>query len=172
MIAQDRENVAREQLLKLTAKVAASFFGNNTVPAAQISDIIKSVHGSLALLGAQPEASQGPPQKPAVPVRRSVTPAYVICLEDGKKMKMMKRHLRTDHGLTPAEYRAKWGLPADYPMVAPSYATMRSNFAKKIGLGRKPNETVPKRGPQKKSAPKPKPKASKQKMRAGASVKK
>ena len=138
MSDENRTNIAREELLKMTAQVAGAYFGSNVVPAAQISDIIKSVHGSLASLETQPEASRGPRQKPAVPVRRSVTPDYVICLEDGKKMKVLKGHLRANHNLTPAEYRAKWGLPADYPMVAPRYAKMRSNFAKKIGLGRKP----------------------------------
>ena len=154
MSNEDRTNVGREELLKMTAQVAGAYFGNNPVPAAQISDIITSVHGSLASLEAQPEASQGPRQKPAVPVRRSVTPAYLICLEDGKKFKTLKRHIRTDHSLTPAEYRLKWGLPADYPMVAPRYAKMRSNFAKKIGLGRKPKKTMPK-PKMKRARPKP-----------------
>jgi predicted transcriptional regulator len=138
MSEDNSANVGREELLKMTAKVAASYFGNNPVPAAQISDIITSVHNSLASIDGQAEASRGPAQKPAVPIRRSVTPDFVICLEDGKKLKMLKRHLRTTYNLTPEEYRAKWGLAADYPMVAPNYAKQRSNFAKKIGLGRKP----------------------------------
>jgi len=138
MSEDNSANVGREELLKMTAKVVASYFGNNSVPAAQISDIIKSVHGSLASLDGSSDASRGPAQKPAVPIRRSITPDFVICLEDGKKLKMLKRHLRTTYNLTPEEYRAKWGLPADYPMVAPNYAKQRSNFAKKIGLGRKP----------------------------------
>jgi len=138
MSEDNSANVGREELLKMTAKVVASYFGNNSVPATQISDIIKSVHGSLASLDGQADAARGPAQKPAVPIRRSITPDFVICLEDGKKLKMLKRHLRTTYNLTPEEYRAKWGLPADYPMVAPNYAKQRSNFAKKIGLGRKP----------------------------------
>jgi predicted transcriptional regulator len=154
MSDENRTNIGREEMLKMTAQVAGAYFGNNSVPSAQISDIIKSVLGSLASLGAEPAAPQGPRQKPAVPIKRSVTPDFVICLEDGKKMKMLKRHLRTDHNLTPAEYRARWGLPADYPVVAPSYAKMRSAFAKKIGLGRKPKETTPK-AKAKRARPKP-----------------
>jgi len=97
--------------------------------------MIKSVHAALSeLAGLQGEAQTQ--QKPAVPVRRSVTPDYVVCLEDGKKLKMLKRYLRGSYNLTPEQYRAKWGLPADYPMVAPNYAKKRSEFAKKIGLGR------------------------------------
>ena len=97
--------------------------------------MIKSVHATLgALNGMQP--SETLTQKPAVPIKKSVTDAYVICLEDGKKLKMLKRYLRSNYNLTPEEYRAKWGLPADYPMVAPDYAAQRSEFAKKIGLGR------------------------------------
>jgi predicted transcriptional regulator len=106
MSEDNSANVGREELLKMTAKVAASYFGNNSVPAAQISDIITSVHNSLASIDGQAEASRGPAQKPAVPIRRSVTPDFVICLEDGKKLKMLKRHLRTTYNLTPEEYRA------------------------------------------------------------------
>ena len=135
------ENAVRDQLLAMTAQVAASYFGNNVVPATQIPDVIKSVYSSLASLEGQGEGVNQPAQKPAVPIRRSVTPDFVICLEDGKKLKMLKRHLRTTYGMTPEEYRLKWGLPADYPMVAPNYAKQRSNFAKKIGLGRKPRTT-------------------------------
>ncbi|MCP4330796.1 MAG: MucR family transcriptional regulator [Alphaproteobacteria bacterium] len=135
------ENTARVQLLTMTAQVAASYFGNNVVPATQIPEVIKSVYGSLASLDGQSDGTGQSSQKPAVPIRRSVTPDFVICLEDGKKLKMLKRHLRTTYGLTPEEYRVKWGLPPDYPMVAPNYAKQRSNFAKKIGLGRKPRTT-------------------------------
>jgi predicted transcriptional regulator len=129
-------------LLKMTTQIVASYVGNNIVPTAQISDVIKSVYGSLASVGGGGDAANQPTQKPAVSIRKSVTPDFVICLEDGKKLKMLKRHLRTTYGLTPEEYRAKWGLPADYPMVAPNYAKQRSNFAKKIGLGRKPRTST------------------------------
>ncbi len=123
-------------LLDMTARVVASYVSNNTVASDQLPDIIQSVYGSLNSIhnGAEEEAEQ--PQKPAVPIRRSVQPDYIVCLEDGKKLKMLKRHLRTNYGMTPEEYKAKWNLPSDYPMVAPNYAAQRSAFAKKIGLGK------------------------------------
>jgi predicted transcriptional regulator len=98
--------------------------------------MIKTVHGTLGGLAAATPGEAATSQKPVVPVKRSVTPDYIICLEDGKKLKMLKRYLRSNYNMTPEEYRAKWGLPADYPMVAPNYAAQRSEFAKKIGLGR------------------------------------
>lgn len=137
MSEKNNSEVSREDLLRMTAQVVAAYVGNNVIPAAQVPEVITSVYGSLASLesGAGDEQTT---QKPAVPIKKSITPDYVVCLEDGKKLKMLKRHLRTTYGLTPEEYRAKWGLPADYPMVAPNYAKQRSSFAKKIGLGRKP----------------------------------
>jgi predicted transcriptional regulator len=99
--------------------------------------LIQSVYRSLSTAG-EAEAAPAPAQSPAVPIKKSVFPDYIVCLEDGKKLKMLKRHLQTSYGLTPEAYRTKWGLPRDYPMVAPSYAAMRSGLAKKIGLGRKP----------------------------------
>ena len=119
----------------MTSEVVAAYVRNNTLQTAELSSVIQTVHGSLSALNGGGEA-QIVPQKPAVSVRRSVTPDYIVCLEDGKKLKMLKRHLRTTYDMTPDEYRAKWGLPADYPMVAPNYAKQRSAFAKKIGLGR------------------------------------
>jgi predicted transcriptional regulator len=98
--------------------------------------MIKSVHGMLLGIASAPNADAPTAQKPAVAIRKSVTPEYVVCLEDGKKLKMLKRYLRSNYDMTPEEYRAKWGLPADYPMVAPNYAKQRSEFAKQIGLGR------------------------------------
>jgi predicted transcriptional regulator len=98
--------------------------------------MIKSVHGTLGGLVGASQGELPTAQKPAVPIKRSVTPDYIVCLEDGKKLKMLKRYLRSNYNMTPEEYRAKWGLPADYPMVAPNYAAQRSEFAKKIGLGR------------------------------------
>ncbi|MEQ8395535.1 MucR family transcriptional regulator [Thalassobaculum sp.] len=131
-----RENMGSSDLLRMTTEVVAAYLGNNSVSAAQISEVIGTVHDALRNLssgGGEPEAE---PLKPAVPIKKSITPDYIVCLEDGKQLKMLKRHLRTTYDLTPEEYRAKWGLPANYPMVAPNYAKQRSEFAKKIGLGR------------------------------------
>jgi predicted transcriptional regulator len=125
------------ELLRMTAQVVAAYVSNNPVPAAQLAEVIRAIHASLAGLENDGAPSAGG-EAPAVPVKKSVTPEYIVCLEDGKKLKMLKRHLRTAYGLSPEQYRAKWGLPADYPMVAPTYAAQRSAFAKKIGLGKKP----------------------------------
>ena len=113
----------------------------------EVPTLIQNVYGALAGLGVTPQAEVKP--EPAVSVRSSVKNDHIVCLEDGKKMKMLKRHLMTDHGLTPVEYRARWSLPSDYPMVAPAYAEKRRNLAKKIGLGRKPGQ---KRGGRRKTA--------------------
>jgi predicted transcriptional regulator len=126
-------------LLRMAADVAAAYVSNNTLPAAQITDVIKTIYASFVSLDRN-DGGLPTNAKPIVPIKKSVTPEYIICLEDGKKLKMLKRHLRTAYGLTPEEYRAKWGLPVDYPMVAPNYAQQRSAFAKKIGLGRKPSK--------------------------------
>ena len=139
---KQEENVATTELLRMTTTVVAAYLGNNTVPSAQISEVINAVYDSLAKLNSSIAEPQSEPLKPAVPVRRSITPDYIICLEDGKRLKMLKRHLRTTYNMTPEEYRAKWGLASDYPMVAPNYAKQRSEFAKQIGLGR----TAAKRG--------------------------
>ena len=119
-----------------TTEIVAAYLGNTTVKAGDIAGIIQTVHGCLASLEAATTAAQ---QKlaPAVPIKESVTANYVVCLEDGKRQKTLRRHLATAHGLTPAEYRKKWGLPADHPIVAPNYAKQRSEMAKKIGLGKK-----------------------------------
>jgi predicted transcriptional regulator len=132
-------------LLRMTAEVAAAYVGNNTVAAAQLPEVIRTIYSSIsALEGPGQGTGTGAGLKPMVPVKKSIAPDYIICLEDGKKLKMLKRHLRTSYGMTPEEYRIKWGLPADYPMVAPNYAAQRSAFAKKIGLGRKPGARKPK----------------------------
>ena len=128
--------VAEEELLRMTADVVAAYVSNNTLPTAQLGEVINAVYNSLKSLEGQSAEPQPEPLKPAVAIRKSVTPDYLICLEDGKKLKMLKRHLRSTYSMTPDEYRAKWGLPAEYPMVAPNYAEQRSQFAKKIGLGR------------------------------------
>lgn len=131
-----KDEIAGKSLIGMTTTVVAAYLSNNMVASNQISEVIHTVHEALLGLskgGGEPEPE---PLKPAVPIRRSITPDYIVCLEDGKQLKMLKRHLRTTYNLTPEEYRAKWGLPADYPMVAPNYAQQRSDFAKKIGLGR------------------------------------
>jgi len=120
----------------MTADVVAAYVGNNTLPTAQLGEVINAVYASLKSLDRQVAQVQSEPLKPAVPIRKSVTPEFLICLEDGKKLKMLKRHLRSTYNMTPDEYRSKWGLAPDYPMVAPNYAERRSEFAKKIGLGR------------------------------------
>lgn len=137
-MAKDGEDRnGRSETLRMATQIVTAYVGNNPVPADQMPDIINTVYRSLADIegGAPRQAAE--PAKPAVSVRRSVTPDYIVCLEDGKKLKMLKRHLRAAYGMTPDEYRAKWNLPADYPMVAPNYAAQRSDFAKRIGLGRK-----------------------------------
>ena len=130
------ENISKEQLLEMTTEIVSAYVGNNTIAAGELNELIVSIHDSLHNLTTGDVEVEPEPIKPAVPVRRSVTPDYLICLEDGKRLKMLKRHLRTTYGLSPDDYRAKWGLPADYPMVAPNYAQQRSEFAKKIGLGK------------------------------------
>jgi predicted transcriptional regulator len=132
-----KEKTSPGDLLRMTAEVAAAYVGNNSLPASQLPDVIKTIYSSISALDGGTAASPTG-LKPIVPVKKSITPEYIICLEDGKKLKMLKRHLRTAYNMTPEEYRLKWGLPPDYPMVAPNYAEQRSVFAKKIGLGRKP----------------------------------
>jgi len=128
--------MAEEELLRMTADVVAAYVSNNTLPTAQLAEVINAVYGSLKGLEGQVMEPPAEPAKPAVPIRKSITPDYLICLEDGKKLKMLKRHLRSTYNMTPDEYRTRWGLAPDYPMVAPNYAEQRSAFAKKIGLGR------------------------------------
>lgn len=128
---------SHDETLRLSAKIVAAYVGQNTLPAAQLPDLIHSVYNALNTVGARETETPSETLKPAVSVKKSVTPEYIVCLEDGKKLKMLKRHLRTNYDMTPEEYRAKWGLPTDYPMVAPNYAEQRSQFAKQIGLGRK-----------------------------------
>jgi predicted transcriptional regulator len=133
----DDKNDMNETLITLTSDIVAAHVSNNSVSADELSTLITSVYGALAGLGAPAPAAEAAPE-PAVSIRSSVKPDYIVCLEDGKKLKMLKRHLMTHYNLTPDQYRARWGLAADYPMVAPSYAEKRRELAKKIGLGRKP----------------------------------
>ena len=142
------QNDHDETLITLTTDIVVSYVSNNSVAAEEVSALIRNIHGTLASLGSEGGAAEARPE-PAVSIRSSVKRDHVVCLEDGKKMKMLKRHLMTDHGLTPDEYRARWGLASDYPMVAPDYAEKRRDLAKKIGLGRKPGQ---KRGRKKKTA--------------------
>ncbi|TGR10481.1 transcriptional regulator [Mesorhizobium sp. M4B.F.Ca.ET.190.01.1.1] len=132
-------------IIELTADIVSAYVSKNAVPVSSLPDLIESVNSSLARIG-QPVEPEKPTQVPAVNPKRSVTPDYIICLEDGKKFKSLKRHLATHFGLTPDEYREKWGLPHDYPMVAPTYSESRSNLAKSLGLGRK---TLTKKAPAK-----------------------
>jgi predicted transcriptional regulator len=128
----------KSNLLELTADIVAAYVGNNTVAQSDLPKLIANIYQSLAAAregAAGDKPAETAELKPAVPVRKSITPDYIICLEDGKKFKSLKRHLRTQYDLSPEQYREKWGLPADYPMVAPSYAEARSSLAKKIGLG-------------------------------------
>jgi predicted transcriptional regulator len=136
----NNDKVSRDDVLRMAVDVVAAYLSNNQVATSQISEIIQSVFSSLSSLDVQPAEAPVEAPKPATSVRKSVTPDYIICLEDGKKLKMLKRHLRTTYNMTPEEYRAKWNLPPDYPMVAPNYARQRSDFAKRIGLGRKAQE--------------------------------
>lgn len=129
---------AKETLITLTSDIVAAHVSNNNVNVEDLPSLITHVYGALAGLGGAPVVEEEKPE-PAVSVRASVKPDYIVCLEDGKKLKMLKRHLMTHYNMTPEEYRARWNLPADYPMVAPNYAEKRRELAKKIGLGRKPN---------------------------------
>ncbi len=123
------------EALRMTTDIVASFVANNKVSSEELGDLIRSVHRTLATLGGDSPALNERP-KPAAPINKSVHNDYIVCLEDGKKLKMLKRYLRSTYNLSPDDYRKRWGLPADYPMVAPSYAARRSEFAKKIGLGK------------------------------------
>lgn len=130
------ENVEVGQLLELTAQIVAAHVGHNEVAPDAVAGLIRTVHATLAGVQNPTVAAERP--QPAVSVKKSVFPDFIICLEDGKKLKMLKRHLATAYGMTPAQYREKWDLPRDYPMVAPNYAARRSALAQKIGLGRRP----------------------------------
>ena len=137
-MAQNSDNSGGrgDDILKLASEIVAAYVSNNPIPVSEVPAMIKSVHSTLGGLVGATQTEVSTAMKPVVPVKRSVHPDYIVCLEDGKKLKMLKRYLRSNYNMTPEEYRAKWGLPADYPMVAPNYAAQRSEFAKRIGLGR------------------------------------
>ena len=130
---------SQTELLELTAEVVSAHASNNTVAASYLPQVIKDVYATFSTLGVAAPPIELP--TPVVPIKKSVTPDFIICLEDGKKLKMLKRHLKTSYNMSPEEYRERCGLPIDYPMVAPNYAKKRSTLAKKIGLGRKPGST-------------------------------
>jgi predicted transcriptional regulator len=121
--------------IELTAEIVSAYVSNNPVPAADMPGLINQVHTALTRVSAGQADAQPEPLKPAVSVKKSITPDHIVCLEDGKKFKSLKRHLRTQYNMTPEQYRDKWGLPPDYPMVAPNYAAARSQLAKQMGLG-------------------------------------
>jgi predicted transcriptional regulator len=121
--------------IQLTAHIVSAYVSNNTVPSGEIPTLISQVYSALMRVSGGQAVAPAEPLKPAVSVKRSITPEYLVCLEDGKKFKSLKRHLRTQYDMTPEKYREKWGLPSDYPMVAPNYAAARSQLAKQMGLG-------------------------------------
>lgn len=151
------DSVDHDELVQLTADIVSAYVSNNKVGSGELGKLIEEVHTALQRAPNAQATPEPEPREPAVSIRRSVTPDYIVCLEDGKKFKSLKRHLQGEHGLTPDEYRSKWGLSRDYPMVAPNYAQARSDLAKSMGLGRKagasgakpaaaPAEEAPKRG--------------------------
>lgn len=150
------EASAPPELLDLTTEIVVAYAGSHTLPASELPGLIDSVFGALRKLGTVAEpAPSAEALVPAVPVTKSVTPAYLVCLEDGRKVKLLKSHLAKHHGLTPAAYRQRWGLAKDYPMTAPAYAAARATLAKSIGLGRKPVEAAAASAPEPAPAPVP-----------------
>ncbi|HEX2216537.1 MAG TPA: MucR family transcriptional regulator [Xanthobacteraceae bacterium] len=129
------ENTSMDNYIELTAEIVSAYVSNNSVPASDMPALINQVHQALVRVGAGDHELPVEPLKPAIAVKRSITPDHIVCLEDGKKFKSLKRHLRTQYNMTPEQYREKWGLPLDYPMVAPNYAAARSQLAKQMGLG-------------------------------------
>lgn len=145
MRQQDVEHEFEPDIRRWAADIVAAYVSSNTLPAPLLPELINSVIRAMQTVEEQAAPPKAEPLKPPISIRKSVTPEYIICLEDGRKLKMLKRHLRTTYNMSPADYRAKWGLPAEYPMVAPNYAARRSEYAKKLGLGRQAGER-PKRG--------------------------
>ena len=135
----------RAEIIEMTADIVSAYVGNNEVAATDLPSLIQAVHRALSGVSTVAEPVEAAPKEPAVPVKRSVTPEFLICLEDGRKFKSLKRHLRTKYNMSPEDYRAKWGLPKDYPMVAPNYAKARSDLAKQMGLGQGGRQTPRKR---------------------------
>jgi predicted transcriptional regulator len=138
MTASDEQS----ELIALTADIVSAYVSNNTIPAGDLPGLVRDVYGAMTRLDSAPAPIAQEPSKPAVSPKKSITAEYLICLEDGKKFKSLKRHLRTMYNLSPEQYREKWNLPADYPMVAPNYAEARSRLAKEMGLGQKRKRAV------------------------------
>jgi predicted transcriptional regulator len=134
------ESSAHVDLLGLTAEIVSAHVSNNPVPISELPNLIQDVHRTLSTLGTPAPRVEAEKPQPVVPIKKSINPDYLICLEDGKKLKMLKRHLQSAYNMTPEQYREKWGLPPDYPMVAPNYANHRSSLAKQIGLGTQPRK--------------------------------
>jgi predicted transcriptional regulator len=124
-----------DHFIALTANIVSAYVSNNTVPASELSNLISQVHSALAQVSGDHVPGRQEPARPAIPIKKSITSEHIVCLEDGKKFKSLKRHLRSQYNMSPEEYREKWGLPPDYPMVAPNYAEARSRLAKQMGLG-------------------------------------
>ena len=137
MIEDNILQTESDKLLELSSQIVIAYLGNNSIDSKMLPDVIQNVHSTLLGLHNNGEFAPSPRNKPAVPIKKSITDDYIICLEDGKKLKMMKRYLRSKYNLSPQQYRSKWGLAPDYPMVSPNYAARRSNFAKQNGLGKK-----------------------------------
>ena len=139
MTREDGGNSSRQDIMRMTTDIVSAFTSRNSVPPSTLTVLIGQVHETLFTLAQSSVQEDGTAtrQKPAVSIRRSINPDYIVCLEDGRKLKMLKRYLRAAFNMTPEEYRARWGLPQDYPMVAPNYAKKRSDFAKKMGLGKR-----------------------------------
>jgi predicted transcriptional regulator len=129
------DSTANGNYIQLTAEIVSAYVSNNTVPSSDIPALINQVHAALSRVSCSPGVPLAESLKPAISVKRSIAPEYIVCLEDGKKFKSLKRHLRTQYNMTPEQYREKWNLPVDYPMVAPNYAAARSQLAKQMGLG-------------------------------------
>ena len=135
----------KSEIIEMTADIVSAYVGNNSVTAADLPTLIQSVHRALSGVATGGEVAEAAPKEPAVPLKKSITPEYLICLEDGRKFKSLKRHLRTKYNMSPEEYRAKWNLAKDYPMVAPNYAKARSDLAKQMGLGQGGRQAARKR---------------------------
>ena len=137
MSSHDEDKLSKAEIVSMTADITSAYVSNKSIDPDQLPEVIRTIYDTFKSLGEKIETESLTPPKPAISIRRSITPDYIVCLEDGKKLKMLKRHLRAAYGMSPDEYRAKWGLAADYPMVAPNYAITRSRFAKQIGLGKR-----------------------------------
>jgi len=135
----------RADVIEMTADIVSAYVGANTLTAAELPSLIQAVHRALSGVSSEAEAVEAAPQEPAVSVKRSITPEFLICLEDGRKFKSLKRHLRTKYNMSPEDYRSKWDLAKDYPMVAPNYAKARSDLAKQMGLGQGGRQAARKR---------------------------